>query len=295
MAVIKKGIILAGGTGTRLYPVTRAVSKQLLPVYDKPMIFYPLSTLMLAGIRDVLIITTPEDQDQFRRTLGTGAQWGINLTFAVQPRPEGLAQAFIIGADFLNGEGAALILGDNLFFGHGLTEMAERAAAQTQGATVFAYHVDDPHRYGIVTFDKSYRAIEIEEKPPNPKSNWAVTGLYFYDHRVSEIAAQVKPSARGELEITSVNQAYLEMGALAVERMGRGFAWFDTGTHEALLGASEFVHTIEKRQGFKIACLEEIAYRRGFIDRTTLEAAIGPLAKTEYGAYLQRLARDGLE
>ncbi len=293
--MIKKGIILAGGSGTRLYPVTRAVSKQLLPVYDKPMIYYPLSTLMLAGIRDILVITTPEDQNQFQRTLGTGAQWGINLTFAVQPKPEGLAQAFLIGETFLNGDGAALILGDNLFFGHGLTEMVEEASAMVTGATVFAYHVEDPERYGIVTFDASGTAVNIEEKPRAPKSNWAVTGLYFYDHRVNEIAAQVKPSARGELEITSVNQAYLEMGALKVQRMGRGFAWFDTGTHEALLGASEFVHTIEKRQGFKIACLEEIAFRKGFIGLEALVEAIKPLAKTEYGAYLTRLSQGGLD
>jgi glucose-1-phosphate thymidylyltransferase len=293
--VINKGIILAGGAGTRLYPVTRAVSKQLLPVYDKPMIYYPLSTLMLAGIRDILVITTPEDQNQFQRTLGTGAQWGINLTFAVQPKPEGLAQAFLIGDTFLNGEGAALILGDNLFFGHGLTEMVEEASSIVEGATVFAYHVDDPERYGIVTFDATGTAVDIEEKPKAPKSNWAVTGLYFYDHRVNEIAAHVKPSARGELEITSVNQAYLEMGALKVQRMGRGFAWFDTGTHEALLGASEFVHTIEKRQGFKIACLEEIAFRKGFIGLEDLIEATKPLAKTEYGAYLTRLAQGGLD
>ena len=293
--MIKKGIILAGGAGTRLYPVTRAVSKQLLPVYDKPMIYYPLSTLMLAGIRDILVITTPEDQNQFQRTLGTGAQWGINLTFAVQPKPEGLAQAFLIGDRFLNGDGAALILGDNLFFGHGLTEMVEEASAMVTGATVFAYHVDDPERYGIVTFNAAGTAVDIEEKPKAPKSNWAVTGLYFYDHRVNEIAARVKPSARGELEITSVNQAYLEMGALKVQRMGRGFAWFDTGTHEALLGASEFVHTIEKRQGFKIACLEEIAFRKGFIGLEALVEATKPLAKTEYGAYLTRLAQGGLD
>jgi glucose-1-phosphate thymidylyltransferase len=287
-----KGIVLAGGSGTRLYPITRAASKQLLPVYDKPMIYYPLSTLMLAGIRDVLIITTPEDADQFRRLLGDGAQWGIKLSYAVQPRPEGLAQAFIIGADFIGSDNVALVLGDNIFFGHGLPDMLRTAAARTAGATVFAYQVSDPQRYGVVSFDKSGRALTLEEKPENPRSSWAVTGVYFYDNDVVRLAKSLKPSKRGELEITDLNRLYLDAGKLAVERMGRGFAWLDTGTFESLLSASSFVQTLEQRQGVKIACLEEIAYRMGTIGKDDLVRTAREMQKSGYGEYLLAIARE---
>jgi glucose-1-phosphate thymidylyltransferase len=285
-----KGIVLAGGSGTRLYPLTRALSKQLLPVYDKPMVYYPLSTLMLAGIRDVLVITTPEDQPQFERLLGDGTQWGIRLSYAAQPKPEGLAQAFLIGADFIGKERVALVLGDNVFFGHGLPEILQRAAARTTGATIFAYQVRDPERYGVVTFDSAGRAIAIAEKPANPASRWAVTGLYFYDNDVVRHAREVRPSARGELEITDLNMRYLAAGALNVELMGRGFAWLDTGTFEALIDAATFVQTLEERQGMKIACPEEIAYRMGFITRDALIDLAKGLSKSGYGDYLIRLA-----
>ncbi|MBG0621318.1 glucose-1-phosphate thymidylyltransferase RfbA [Enterobacter roggenkampii] len=284
-----KGIVLAGGSGTRLYPITQGVSKQLLPVYDKPMIFYPISVLMLAGIREILVITTPEDMPAFKRLLGDGSQFGISLSYAVQPTPDGLAQAFIIGEEFINNEPCALVLGDNIYFGQSFGKKLEAASQMTSGAMVFGYQVQDPERFGVVEFDANYKALSIEEKPLKPKSNWAVTGLYFYDKHVVEMAKQVKPSARGELEITTLNQMYLEQGNLQVELLGRGFAWLDTGTHDSLVEASQFIHTIEKRQGMKVACLEEIAFRKGWLNVEQVTAQAKMLAKTDYGRYLQML------
>nr|WP_045001654.1 MULTISPECIES: glucose-1-phosphate thymidylyltransferase RfbA [unclassified Bradyrhizobium] len=286
-----KGIILAGGSGTRLYPITRVVSKQLLPIYDKPMIYYPLSTLMLAGIREILVITTPADRCQFERLLGDGSQWGVRLSYAEQPRPGGLAEAFIVGADFIGSDRVAMILGDNIFFGDGLSELLAKAAAREQGATVFAYHVRDPERYGVVSFDETDRPVRIEEKPNKPVSNWAITGLYFFDNRVVQYARRVEPSARGELEITDLQTRYLSANALHVERMGRGFAWLDTGTVESLIDAGMFVQTLEKRQGMKVACLEEVAFRQGFIDRKQVLALAEPLEKSGYGKYLSEILR----
>jgi len=291
--MITKGIILAGGSGTRLFPLTQVVSKQLMPVYDKPMIYYPLSVLMLAGIQDILVITTPHDQPLFQRQLSDGAQWGISIRYAVQPSPDGLAQAFLIGRDFIKGDPCAMILGDNIFFGHGLVEKLRRAAARETGATVFAYWVRDARQYGVVDFDDHDRALSLEEKPSNPKSNYAVTGLYFYDRHVVELAESLRPSPRGELEITDLNRLYLEQGTLSVEKLGRGFAWLDTGTHESLLQASNFVQTVEERQGLKISCPEEIAYRMGWVGKEQIERIARPLSKNGYGQYLLNMISGG--
>jgi glucose-1-phosphate thymidylyltransferase len=288
----RKGIILAGGSGTRLHPATLAISKQLLPVYDKPMIYYPLSTLLLAGIRDILIISTPQDTPRFQALLGDGSQWGINLSYCVQPSPDGLAQAFILGRDFVGNAPSALVLGDNIYYGHALQGLLDNATTQTDGASVFAYHVTDPERYGVVEFDAKHRALSIEEKPKAPKSNYAVTGLYFYDKQVCDIAADIKPSPRGELEITDVNARYLALGQLNVEIMGRGYAWLDTGTHDSLLEAGQFIATLEKRQGLKVACLEEIAYRSGWINGEQLNTLAQPLLKNGYGQYLLKVLNE---
>ena len=288
----RKGIVLAGGSGTRLHPATLAVSKQLLPVYDKPMVYYPLSTLMLAGIRDILLISTPQDVPRFEGLLGDGSRWGISISYCVQPSPDGLAQAFILGRRFIDGAPSSLVLGDNIFYGHDLQRLLTQASHRSQGASVFAYHVNDPERYGVVAFDAQRRAVSIEEKPQTPKSNYAVTGLYFYDEQVCDIAASIRPSARGELEITDVNARYLAQGQLEVEILGRGYAWLDTGTHDSLLDAGEFIATLEKRQGLKVACPEEIAFRSGWIGAAELEALAEPMRKNAYGEYLRRVLRD---
>ena len=295
MSTQRKGIILAGGSGTRLHPITTTISKQLLPVYDKPMIYYPLCTLMLAGLREILIISTPRDLPRFQELLGDGSQWGIRLSYVVQPSPDGLAQAFTLGRDFLGDAPSTLILGDNIFYGTDLAAKLHAAGGRTEGATVFAYHVTDPERYGVVEFDKSRRAVSVEEKPQHPKSNYAITGLYFYDSQVCDIAERIKPSPRGELEITDINRVYLEQGALNVELMGRGTAWLDTGTHDSLLDAGQFIATIEKRQGLKISCPEEIAFRKGYIDLTQLRRLAEPLAKNGYGSYLLKITQENID